>query len=64
MPAESSVLSAPAPADDHRRQSPLIGHAHDRHPAYAKKPRCLFWVQQRLVNGGIGRWRRQGSASG
>ena len=42
----------------------LIGHARDRHPAYAKKPRCLFQVQQRLVNGGIGRWRRRHTASG
>ena len=47
-----------------RWQPPLISHARDRHPAYAKKLCCLFQVQQRLVNGGIGLWRRQGIASG
>jgi hypothetical protein len=42
---------------------PLIGHPCDRHPTYTKKPRCLFQVQQRLVNGAIGRWYRRGAAT-
>jgi len=56
-------LHLPA-ADDHRWQPPLIGHARYRHPAYAKKPCRLFQIQQRLVKGRIGCWRRPRAASG
>ena len=51
-------------ADNHRWQPPLIGHARDRHPAYTKKPRRLFQVEQRLVNDGTSRGRRPGTARG
>ena len=61
-PWDPAYFLYPPPADDHRWQPPLISHAGDRHPAYAKKPRRLFQVQQRLVNGGIGR--RRDTASG